>query len=157
MSSNIQQIFIANPATTLQPTDIFYLGRSPYGLTDDMACLFSTIQAAIPNATWSEVTGTAQNITPNAAYIANNVALVTFTLPAAAAVGTTFRIAGKGAGGWAIAQGAGQSINDGSVSSTIGAGGSIASTQRYNAIELVCITANTTWNVISSQGNFTIV
>ena len=157
MSSNVHQIYLANPATTLASTDIFYLGRSPYGLTNDMACAFSTLKAAIPGATWSEVVGTSQAIAVNNAYIANNAGVVTFTLPATAAVGTTFRIAGKGAGGWAIAQGAGQSINDGSVSSTVGAGGSLASSQRYNAIELVCITANTTWNVISSQGNFTIV
>jgi len=157
MSKNINQVYIANPATSLQSTDLFYLGRSPYGLTDDMACLFSTILAAIPGATWNNVTGTSASMAVNNGYIANNAGLVTLTLPVTASVGRTIEVAGNGAGGWSIAQNAGQSINYGIVSTTVGVGGSLASTQRYNAVKLVCVVANTTWNVVSSQGNLNAV
>ncbi len=157
MSKNINQVYIANPATSLQSTDLIYLGRSPYGITDDMACLFSTLLAAIPGATWTEVTAATQAMAANTGYIANRATLVTFTLPAASAVGTVLEVAGTGAGGFTLAQAAGQSINDGILSTTVGVGGSLSSTHRYNAIKMVCVVANTTWNVVSSQGNLTIV
>jgi len=51
MSMNIKQVFDANPATSLQATDLFYLGRSPYGIGNDMACLFSTLLSSVPSAT----------------------------------------------------------------------------------------------------------
>ena len=94
---------------------------------------------------WTEVTGTTQAMTADSGYIANNAALVTFTLPATAAVGTALSIIGKGAGGWSVAQNASQIIQVGSVGSTAGVGGSIASTNRYDSINLICTTANTIW------------
>lgn len=106
--------------------------------------------------TWSEVTGTSQAAAVQNAYIANNAGLVTITLPTTAAVGQIIRIIGKGAGGWKLAQNASQQVNFGVVSSTAGTGGYLQSAQRYDAIELVCVTANTTFNVISSQGNITV-
>lgn len=157
MSENIHQVFIANPASSMLATDLFYLGRSPYGVGNDMAILWSSIQAQLPSAVSINVTGTSATMVANNLYIANNAGLVTLTLPATAAQGTILEIVGNGAGGWLIAQNAGQSINDGISSTTVGATGSLASTQRYNALRLVCVLANTTWNVVSSQGNFTIV
>ncbi len=107
---------------------------------------------------WTEVTGTTQAMVADSAYVANNAGVVTFTLPATAALGTAIVILGKGAGGWAIAQNAGQNIQVGSVSTTVGAGGSIASTNRYDSITMICITANTTWSQYGApQGNLTIV
>lgn len=47
MSKNINQIFISNPATTMQNNDLMYLGRSPYGLTNDMAILWSNIISSL--------------------------------------------------------------------------------------------------------------
>jgi len=107
---------------------------------------------------WNEVTGTSQAMTADTAYVANNGGLVTLTLPALAAFGTAIVVLGKGAGGWSIAQNAGQNIQVGSVSSTIGAGGSVSSTNRYDSISLICITANTTWSIYGApQGALTIV
>ena len=40
MSSNIDQIYTANPITTNQPTDLIYIGQSPYGTGDDAAINF---------------------------------------------------------------------------------------------------------------------
>lgn len=107
--------------------------------------------------TWNVVTTTSQAIAVNNGYISNNASLVTMTLPATAAVGTIVEVTGLGAGGWKIAQNALQSINFGSKTTTVGTGGSLASFNQFDSIKLVCVVANTTWNVLSSQGNITIV
>lgn len=106
--------------------------------------------------TWNEETGTSATMVVDNGYIANNVALVTLTLPDTAAVGSVVRVAGKGAGGWRIAQNAGETIHFGSQSTTTGITGYLEFTVQYDAVELVCITANTDWVVISSVGNLTI-
>lgn len=107
---------------------------------------------------WTDVTGTSQAMTADNGYTANNAGLVTLTLPATAAYGTGLAVVGKGAGGWTIAQNAGQNIQIGSSSSTVGVGGSVSSTNRFDVVNFVCTTANTTWTVISGpQGNLTIV
>lgn len=106
---------------------------------------------------WIETTGTSATAAVNTGYISNNVALVTFTLPAAAVIGSIIKITGKGAGGWRVSQNASGQINFGSLSTTSGTGGSISSTLQFDSIELVCITANNIWNVLSSVGNITVV
>lgn len=45
MSKNINQVYIANPILTNVGTDLMYFGRSPYGLTDDCAMLYSNFAA----------------------------------------------------------------------------------------------------------------
>ena len=158
MSSNINQIYIANPATTLASTDLFYLGRSPYGVTNDMATTWATIMSYIPAGTTTNVTAASQNMAANNNYIANRASLITFALPTTAAIGTTIEIVGVGAGGWLISQALGQQIIIGSSASTSGVGGSIASTNRYDTVKLMCTTANTVFNVISGvTSGYTIV
>jgi hypothetical protein len=88
-------------------------------------------------------------------YLANFGTLVTLTLPVSAAQFTVIQVAGFGAGGWLIAQNAGQNIQFGSVSTTVGATGSLASTNLYDQITLLCAVANTTWVVTSGVGNIT--
>lgn len=107
--------------------------------------------------TWSEVTGTSQALAVLNGYVLNNAGLVTATLPATAAVGEVIAIVGKGTGGWKIAQNASQTIHLNSSDTTTGVGGSLASTVRYNAVEVVCTTANTDFVVRSSMGNITVV
>lgn len=107
---------------------------------------------------WVEVTSASQAMAADTGYVANNAGLVTFTLPATAAFGTALNVIGKGAGGWIIAQNAGQNIQIGTSSSTIGAGGSVASTNFHDSLQLLCTTANTTWTILGgAQGNLTIV
>jgi hypothetical protein len=107
--------------------------------------------------TWTEVTGTSQAAAVNNGYIASNVALVTVTLPATAAVGQKVAITGKGAGLWSLAQNAGQTVHFGSFDTTPGVGGSITASVRYDCIEVQCTTANTDWVVIRSVGALVIV
>lgn len=107
--------------------------------------------------TWTEVTGTSQAMVPGAGYIANNVGLVTLTLPTTMAVGDIIRVAGKSAGLFAIAQNASQLIHLQSSTTTTGVAGSLTALGQYNSLEILCITANTTFEIISSMGSFTVV
>ncbi len=106
---------------------------------------------------WTEVTATSQALVANNRYAANNAAQVTLTLPTTAALGDQIEIIGKGAGGWRVAQNASQQIRFGDLSTTAGISGRLDSSNRYDSICLVCITANTEWSVIRSQGNIDVV
>jgi hypothetical protein len=107
---------------------------------------------------WSVETAASVQMVVNHGYIANRASAITFTLPVTAAVGSIIRITGiNTALGWAVAQNAGQSIRIISVSTVVGVGGSLASTAVGDSIELVCVVADTTFNMISVMGNITIV
>lgn len=105
--------------------------------------------------TWVDVTGTSDAMEAGKGYMANNAGLVTLTLPTTAAQGTVIRVAGVGAGGWIIDQGAGQSINYLGTSTTV-TSGTLAGDEVNACLELLCIVADTTWLALSSTGNFTI-
>lgn len=116
-----------------------------------------TIDSTSGGMTWNEETGTSATMVVDNGYIANNAGLVTLTLPATAAVGEMIQVDGKGAGGWLIAQNAGQTVHFLGQSTTAGAGGSLASTTTYDCVTYRCITANTTWVVETAVGNLTVV
>jgi hypothetical protein len=99
-----------------------------------------------------EVTGTSQSMAVNTRYIANNAGLVTLTLPTTASQGDTIPVRGKGAGGFKIAQNAGQSIVFGNQTTSTGTGGSVTAIQGDN-FSLECITANTGWMLVSDMGS----
>jgi len=73
----------------------------------------SGVAGALP---WVVVSGTSQQAVANTGYLASNSAEVTVTLPASPAVGDIVRVSGVGAGGWRIAQNAGQSVVAGIIS-----------------------------------------
>ena len=107
---------------------------------------------------WSVITS-AGNVNAMLAfngYITGGVALTTLLLPAAAAIGDMFIVTGLSSL-FQIQQNAGQSIILGNQTSTVGVGGSISSTQVSDSVVLVCVTANTTFKVLSSMGNLTVV
>lgn len=134
------------------------VGTSGQVLTSNGAAMDPSWQDTSMGFTWNEETGTSASMAVDNGYIANNAGLVTLTLPTTAAVGSVVRVVGKGAGGWLIAQNASESIvwDEASVT-TVGVGGSLASTDDFDAVELLCTTADTTWVVLSSKGNITIV
>ena len=105
---------------------------------------------------WSVITA-AQAAVINSGYIVNAGALAIITLPATAAVGSILEIVGVGAGGWRLGQGSGQQVIFGSITNTIGAAGQLNSTHQRDSIRLVCITADTTWQVVSSVGNIDVI
>ena len=134
------------------------VGTSGQVLTSNGASALPTWHASGSSVyPWTDITTTTQTIAINNGYTSNNAGVVTFTLPSTAAYGSTFRICGKGAGGWSIAQNSGQTINYGSVTTTSGTGGSLSSSLQYDTVEVLCTVANTTFTVLSSQGNLNYV
>jgi len=106
---------------------------------------------------WTREAGAAVAIANNHGYFNINAGLTTFTLPATAAIGDIIEIVGEGAGGWTIVPNALQSIQVGNTSTAIGILGAVSSTNRYDAIRLVCRVANLTWSATSYIGTFNIV
>jgi len=104
-----------------------------------------------------EVTGTTQAMAIRTRYIANNAGLVTFTLPDTAAVGDFVEVEGYGAGGWKIAQNAGENIIFLNVASTTGITGYVASRTRYDSVHLRCVVASTTWTVVNAVGELDVI
>ncbi len=102
---------------------------------------------------WTEVTGTFQQMSPSNGYIANNGSQVELLLPSVSALGTLVRVSGKGAGGWKVSQTVSQIIHFGTHDTTTGLAGSISSTATRDSIELLCVVADTEWNVLSGVGN----
>ena len=105
---------------------------------------------------WTTVAGTTQAAVGYAGYITNNASLVTVTIPAACAINDEIKVVGKGAGGWKIAQNAAQTIVFGNKTTTSGTSGFLASTHSRDAIDMICTTTNTEWQVIGVIGDITV-
>ena len=106
---------------------------------------------------WANVTGATQTLIAGNGYVADRGSLITFSLPATAAFGDSYSIVGLAAGGWIVSQNSGQSIIIGNQTTTSGAAGSLASSLASDVITLLCVAANTTFKVIDSIGNITVV
>lgn len=104
--------------------------------------------------TYNDVAGTTQAAAINNGYIISNAGQTTVTLPATAAVGSVIEVQGKGAAGWILQANTGQVIHLGNTPTSTA--GSLTSTNQYDAIKVVCITANTTWATSSVIGNITV-
>jgi hypothetical protein len=140
-------------------TDTTDLTQSSAGSTYKytMAQLLEFIQTTIGQFIWVDVTTPTVTLQAAHGYVCDaGGSLITFTLPATSLLGDTIRIAGYAAGLFTITQPSGQSIIFGDVQSTFGLGGSISSEKPGDFIEFVCVVPNTTWQVISAIGNFTI-
>ena len=107
---------------------------------------------------WVDVTGATQTVEANMGYLANAGGGVAFTLPAASSIGDVFRIVGVQAS-WTLAQNASQQILFGDTATTVGVGGSLASTDAGDCAAFVAITtgAASIYRVMSSMGNITVV
>jgi hypothetical protein len=129
--------------------------NSGYVLTSTGNSSAPTWQAPV-GLSWTNVTGASVSAAVNNGYMANHGTLCTITLPASAAVLQIVQVSGSGAGGWKIAQNAGQYINFGSEVSTTGTGGYLSSTNQYDCVTLQCNVTDNGWVVIESQGTLTV-
>lgn len=105
---------------------------------------------------WSTVTSNTSMVAGHG-YFTNSADTLLMTLPATASVGDVVKVSGKGAGGWIILQNASQKINIKSISTTTGILGALCSSSNEDSVELVCVVANTEWNVVSSVGITTVI
>ena len=99
-------------------------------------------------------------MTVNANYITNVAGNAVMSLPAVFAVGDIIRLTNQNAGGtFRVRQTAGVTIFFDQAATTPGIAGYVQVTNAgaRASIELVCVTANTNWNVLSSIGAFTVV
>lgn len=157
---NVKQVYDANPTTLIPLTALCYLGLSPFGLGDDSAALWSNVLASISaqlqsGLIWVDVTGTTQAMLSNHGYVTDNVALITFTLPASSAFGDTIKVTGFSGGGWRVNVGTGQTIHvgaDGVTPST----GHIASVNQFDCVTLRCVVPDAEWVVEAMIGNITV-
>lgn len=94
---------------------------------------------------WANISGTSQSAAVNTGYISSNASQTTVTLPATAAVGNIVAVEGLGAGGWILAANTGQTIKIGSSSTSTA--GSLTSAAGSDNIYVICIVADTTWRV----------
>lgn len=136
------------PAAT-SPTSANVFPTVESGITKKM----SIAQILSLGSSAVEVTTTSASMAINTTYIANNAGLVTLALPTTSAIGSIIEVIGKGAGGWKISQSAGQKINFGNVTTTVGVTGFISSNFQFDSIRLVCTIANTTWTYSPNSGN----
>lgn len=106
---------------------------------------------------WNDVTTATQTISTQNGYVTDRGGGVTYTLPATASFGDEFIITGK-LGQWTLAQNANQQINISSSSTTVGVGGSLASTNAGDSVWAVCTTAgaSTVWRIFNFVGNITV-
>lgn len=101
---------------------------------------------------------TSQSLAPQQAYIAmNNSTPVTFTMPLTMPAGGAFRLQGFGDAGWIIDQQDGQQFFFGDSQTTVGTGGSLASTQGRDCIDVVCVVENTSFLIFSAIGNLAVI
>jgi len=142
---------IANTGLTIDLTPV----AAGAVLTSDS--LGNATWAALGNAAFVGVTGTSQAMVPGVDYYTQNASLTTFTLPLGAGPGTVMEIDGYGAGGWTIAQNAGQNIIYQGVSSTAGVGGSLSSTAASDVVRLLCVVKDVTWTAVSFAGSLSLV
>ena len=103
---------------------------------------------------WNDVSGTTQAAAVNNGYIISNAGQTTVTLPATAAEGSVFAVQGKGAAGWILQMNTGQTCHLGNTATT--SAGSLTSTNLWDSVAIVCVTANTTFAVTSAVGNLTV-
>ena len=95
---------------------------------------------------WVNTVATAVQTVSNTGYLASNAVQVTFILPASPAIGDVIQISGAGAGGWKVAQNAGQFIGtqnlfqgDGAIAkstTTVGLLGSVSG-RKSDTIDLI--------------------
>lgn len=159
---NYESFSQLQPGTVVKPTDIYAatdvtdLTQSPSGSTKryTISQLGAFLQVGIA---WNHVTATSANLAVNQGYVADNVGLVTLTLPAVAPFGSMIWVQGLGSGGWKIQNQAAQQIIFGNTANTTGTTGYIASTNANDSVLLLCVVANTTFTVLlGPQGNLTV-
>lgn len=118
-----------------------------------------SLASSLPSGTtfinFVDQTSSSVTMATNTGYVTDNGAsLVTYALPTTAAQGKMFWVVGNSSGGFTVSQNAGQNIVVGTATTTTGTGGSLTNEDAGACALLVCIVANTTFQVFAGAGNF---
>lgn len=152
---------VAGGYSSTEPSTVGYISRPLFVAVSTTAAIVANFRGKIIPAngysiTWNSATTSSITLSAYNGYACNNGAsLITFTIPATAAVGDTYIIAGNSSGGWKLQANTGQVIHVGSTASSTA--GSASSQNQYDAINVVCVVANTTFVTYSMIGNLTVV
>lgn len=146
MSTKFSQF---NPVTTVAES-----GDTVVGLRNGANTIFNAQAfAALPWATLA----VGQVLVINNGYFLANTANAIYTLPTVAVVGQVLQIINLSTFTVTIAQNAGQQIQFGNIASTLGAGGSVASSNIGDSLTLVCSVANNNFTLLGApQGNWVV-
>ncbi len=106
--------------------------------------------------TWNNISAS-QTMSVNNGYFCSGGAAIALLLPPVSAFGDTIEIVLDGSSSVTLTQGAGQTIKLANAITTVGVGGSLASTQQGDSIRLLCKTINLAWTALSVDGSWTIV
>lgn len=140
---------IADGKTLTQSNTLTYTG------TDGSTVNFGaggTVSYGGSGLTWGSASSTPITASVNNGYVITNAGTVTITLPTTAALGDTVKVQGgvAGSGGWVLAPGAAGNIRLGSENAAV----SVASTNQYDSISVICIVPATagavTWSLESA-------
>jgi hypothetical protein len=116
-----------------------------------------TIAAVGSGINW-QVIGASQTLAISNGYFCTTGGALSLALPAVSAVGDTIEVVLDGSTSWTITQpNAATRIRIGNQQTTLGVGGSLASTAVGDWVELVCETANARWCCAIKSGNITVV
>lgn len=134
------------------------VGTDGQVLTADSAQATGLSWIANSSLAWSRISANQAGLANNGYICVAPGGVLQVALPAISSVGDTFELVLRGATSWQITQAAGQQIFIANSSTTLGVGGSIASTAQGDAVRLVCSVVNLEWVAISGFiGNLTIV
>lgn len=114
-----------------------------------------TLTALSGEVTWTTISSNT-SLSNNTGYFCISGTNLQLTLPSSSVLGDCIEISLDGATKFTVLQGSGQQIRYGNQQTTLGVGGSLASTDQGDSIRMVCSATNTKWNVISSIGNLTV-
>lgn len=158
-SPSIPTSFVTNSGTATPAANIIQvLGINGVTTAAPGPSNIITIDVTGSGVLWV-TTNASQTLIVQRGYICSGPATgnVQFNLPATSALGDVIEITLDGSTSFSVVQSAGQSIRLGNISTTVGVGGSLSSTQQGDSIRMVCQTANLKWNVISSVGTLSLV
>lgn len=122
-----------------------------------LAIIVEYIQQIEVSFTWLFASATPIAMAANTGYITNFAGVINFNLPTICSAGSIVEVVGATNFEWTIGQAAGQSVVLGDLSTTVGVFGQVQSTKASDCIRLVCTQANTTFEILSSQGNLKLV
>ena len=110
--------------------------------------------SSIPEEGWTILT-IGQPLAMDAGYIMENIVPQNYSLPVNATFGSVIQIMSNTNAGFTITQNAGQYIQAGNTPTTVGVAGSLTSNSIGDGLTLVCIQANTVFEVLGApEGNW---